>query len=328
MPDPPFRLDQFEVRRLIGRGGQGFVYEAFDHDLDRSAALKIVISRDEGRVALSRFEQEGKSLARLKHPNIVTIYTSKSTTMFGDAPARYFAMEYLPAAMPITEHAAHHKLPIHRRVDLIRSLCLALEAGHRKGVFHRDIKPPNLLVDNRDVPRVIDFGLAAGPSVRDDAQRARIRHGGRHPLLHVAGAVQRRPGPHRRAERYLRHGGRALRVAHGAAALPRARQALAGGRGDRPRAKARSGPEVPRGPRPAPGRDRREGAAEGTARALHLDAGVRRRPGAVAGGRSPDRVHARPGVAISVGGAAAGGRQAQARGCVLCCRAPCCFPTA
>lgn len=173
VPDPPFRLDQFEVRRLIGRGGQGFVYEAFDHDLDRSAALKIVISRDEGRVALSRFEQEGKSLARLKHPNIVTIYTSKSTTMFGDAPARYFAMEYLPAAMPITEHAAHHKLPIHRRVDLIRSLCLALEAGHRKGVFHRDIKPPNLLVDNRDVPRVIDFGLAAGPSVRDDAQRAR-----------------------------------------------------------------------------------------------------------------------------------------------------------
>lgn len=173
VPDPPFRLDQFEVRRLIGRGGQGFVYEAFDHDLDRSAALKIVISRDEGRVALSRFEQEGKSLARLKHPNIVTIYTSKSTTRFGDAPARYFAMEYLPAAMPITEYAAHHKLPIHRRVDLIRSLCLALEAGHRKGVFHRDIKPPNLLVDKRDVPRVIDFGLAAGPSVRDDAQRAR-----------------------------------------------------------------------------------------------------------------------------------------------------------
>lgn len=174
VPAPPFRLDQFEVRRQIGRGGQGFVYEAFDHDLDRSAALKIVISRDQGPDALSRFEQEAKSLARLNHPNIVTIYTSKTTKMFGDRPARYFAMEYLPAAMPITEYAEHHKLPVYKRVELLQSLCLAIEAGHRQGVFHRDLKPPNLLVDKRDVPRVIDFGLAAGPSVRDDgAQRAR-----------------------------------------------------------------------------------------------------------------------------------------------------------
>lgn len=174
VPAPPFQLDQFEVRRQIGRGGQGFVYEAFDHDLDRSAALKIVISRDSGRDALRRFEQEAKALARLNHPNIVTIYTSKATKIFGDTPARYFAMEYLPAAMPITEYAVHHKLPVHRRVDLVRLLCLAIEAGHRQGVFHRDLKPPNLLVDKRDVPRVIDFGLAAGPSVRDDgAQRAR-----------------------------------------------------------------------------------------------------------------------------------------------------------
>lgn len=173
-PLPPFTLDQFEIRRQIGKGGQGFVYEAFDHDLDRSAAVKIVLSRGHDSGTLDRFDREAKALARLDHPNIVTIYTSKATSLFG-TPARYFAMEYIPAALPITEYAQEHSLPIHRRVDLVRSLCWALEAGHHQGIFHRDLKPTNLLVDKEGVPRVIDFGLAAGPSVSDDdgAQRAR-----------------------------------------------------------------------------------------------------------------------------------------------------------
>jgi len=174
-PIPPFRLDQFEIRRQIGKGGQGFVYEAFDHDLDRSAAVKIVLSCGQDSGTLDRFEREAKALARLDHPNIVTIYTSKATSALGKVPARYFAMEYIPAALSITDYAQEHNLSLHQRVNLVRLLCLALEAGHRQGIFHRDLKPTNLLVGKDGVPRVIDFGLASGPSVSDDdgAQRAR-----------------------------------------------------------------------------------------------------------------------------------------------------------
>ncbi len=173
-PVPPFQLDQFEIRRQIGKGGQGFVYEAFDHSLDRSAAVKIVLSRGQNSGTLDRFEREAKALAQLDHRNIVTIYTSKATSRFG-TPARYFAMEYIPAALSITDYVQEHGIPLHQRVDLIRLLCLALEVGHRQGIFHRDLKPTNLLVDKEGVPRVIDFGLASGPSVNDEdgVQRAR-----------------------------------------------------------------------------------------------------------------------------------------------------------
>lgn len=177
VPEPPFQLDEFEVLRRIGRGGQGFVYEAFDNNLDRSAALKIVIAKRHSPDALDRFEREGKALAKLNHPNIVTIYTSKTTAAFGDAPARYFAMEYFHAALPVTEYADQHGLPIHKRVSLARTLCLAIEAGHQEGIYHRDLKPPNLLVDKDGVPRVIDFGLAAGPSVQDESGRRAREYG-------------------------------------------------------------------------------------------------------------------------------------------------------
>lgn len=145
-----------EVKRLIGRGGMGAVYEARQLDLDRRVAIKLLpreTSLDESFV--QRFQREARALARLQHPGIVAVYQS-GTAQDGRL---YFVMEHVDGTTLFDLiHAGH--LAVSQALEIVKQICEALAYAHEEGVVHRDIKPSNILVDKKGRVKIADFGLA------------------------------------------------------------------------------------------------------------------------------------------------------------------------
>ncbi len=147
---------QWEVRRLLGRGGMGVVYEVRQPELDRLVAVKLlplVASRDEHLV--ERFRREARALAKLRHPGIVSLFES------GISPAGhfYFVMEHVDGS-PLSSLIAEGRLDVPKAIEIVRQVCEALAYAHAQGVIHRDIKPSNILIDQTGRAKVADFGLA------------------------------------------------------------------------------------------------------------------------------------------------------------------------
>lgn len=158
MDDPPDRIGQYQINRLIASGGMGSVYEAVQENPRREVALKIMKGIASGP-ALRRFEYESQVLARLRHAGIAQIYEA-GTHREGAANVPFFAMEYIPDAQRITDYAVAHQLGIRERLQLFTQVCDAVQHGHQKGIIHRDLKPANILVDRQGQVKVIDFGIA------------------------------------------------------------------------------------------------------------------------------------------------------------------------
>jgi len=149
----------YRLRRIIGEGGMGHVYEAVqDRPVRRRVALKRIKRGMDSDQILRRFESERQALALMSHPNIARVYEAGAS-----ADGRpYFAMEYIEGAW-ITSYCDTHRLAVGQRLELFLQVCLGIEHAHQKGVIHRDIKPSNILVqteEGRPVPKVIDFGVA------------------------------------------------------------------------------------------------------------------------------------------------------------------------
>ncbi len=146
---------QLEVLRLIGKGGMGAVYHARQKSLDREVALKIINPEIVGEAGFEeRFLREARALARLNHPNVVTVYD------FGQAEGVfYFVMEFVDG-VTLRETLAGGPLQPHEALEIVPHLCDALQYAHDEGVVHRDIKPENILVDRRGRVKIADFGLA------------------------------------------------------------------------------------------------------------------------------------------------------------------------
>jgi serine/threonine protein kinase len=147
---------QWEVRRMLGRGGMGMVYEMRQPELDRLVAVKLlplVASRDEHLV--ERFRREARALAKLRHPGIVSLFES------GISPAGhfYFVMEHVDGS-PLSSLIAEGRLDVPKAIEIVRQVCEALAYAHAQGVIHRDIKPSNILIDAQGRAKVADFGLA------------------------------------------------------------------------------------------------------------------------------------------------------------------------
>jgi serine/threonine protein kinase len=145
-PDELGRLGTWRVLRLIGRGGMGVVFLAEDSRLKRLAALKLMIdARFADPRYLTRFDREGQSLARLRHPNIVQIYE------VGEHRGRpYLALEYV-AGRTLAQHLAGMPPPVRFSAELVRKLAEAVHDAHQQGVLHRDLKPTNVLLAGVEV---------------------------------------------------------------------------------------------------------------------------------------------------------------------------------
>ena len=155
------------ILQLVGAGGMGAVYKARQPALDRLVALKILPrGSSEGVNFAERFNREARALARLSHPNIVTVHE------FGHVQGlHYFIMEYVEGAnLRQLEQAG--RLAPREALQLIPQICDALQYAHDEGVVHRDIKPENILVDRKGRVKIADFGLAKILGV--DADQARL----------------------------------------------------------------------------------------------------------------------------------------------------------
>lgn len=144
-----------EILELVGAGGMGAVYKARQPKLDRLVALKI-LSKDLAKdpAFAERFNREARVLARLNHPNIVTVFDYGTK-----GPFFFLLMEYvdgvnLRQAMQAGEFAPSDSLA------LVQDICAALQFAHEEGILHRDIKPENILIDARGRVKIADFGIA------------------------------------------------------------------------------------------------------------------------------------------------------------------------
>lgn len=144
----------------MGRGGMGMVYRALDVFLDRLVALKVVPSSMVNDENLEALRHEAATLAKVQHDNVVKVFT------FGpDQDAWYFAMEFIAGdtlGEILEEHEARRVfVPLQRVMGLARSIASGLDAVHRAGLVHRDLKPTNVVIEGRTGRAVlIDFGLA------------------------------------------------------------------------------------------------------------------------------------------------------------------------
>ncbi|MGD8997928.1 MAG: protein kinase [Anaerolineae bacterium] len=150
------RLGKYQVHAEIGRGGMGTVYKAYDPTLDRFVALKVLaphLAWEEEFV--ERFLREARSAARLKHPNIVTIYD------VGRAGGwYYFAMDHVEGQTLADRIQQHGPMSLREVLAILRPLANALDYAHKRGLVHRDVKPANVIVGSGGQPTLTDFGIA------------------------------------------------------------------------------------------------------------------------------------------------------------------------
>lgn len=161
---------QLEILELIGKGGMGAVYKARQPGLDRLVALKILPPRSGADPGFAeRFTREARALAKLNHPNIVTVYDFGIVRMpeaaVGAAATsssehlHYFIMEYVDG-VNLRQIEQAGKLSPREALQIIPQICEALQFAHDEGIVHRDIKPENVLVDKKGRVKIADFGLA------------------------------------------------------------------------------------------------------------------------------------------------------------------------
>ncbi len=181
-PDPDDlakQLPQLDIGELIGHGGMGFVYKAKQRHLDRDVALKILHSELQQEPAFAkRFEREAQALAKLNHPNIVSVFDSGYT----EAGNYYFVMEYV-GGVNLRDILKGGHLDPKKALAIVPQVCDALQYAHEQGIVHRDIKPENILLDSRGQVKIADFGLAkllAPSSLNDNLSHVGQRMGTAH----------------------------------------------------------------------------------------------------------------------------------------------------
>ncbi|BBM84340.1 protein kinase domain-containing protein [Candidatus Uabimicrobium amorphum] len=145
------KFGKYIIEKELGRGGMGIVYKAYDPQLHRHIALKLILNLEQKNI--DRFMKESKALAQITHPNLVTIYEC------GRDPQPYFAMEYIEGST-LQDLISEKKTKPFFVVNTMIKICDCLQMMHEKNILHRDIKPANIMIDQANEPKVMDLGLA------------------------------------------------------------------------------------------------------------------------------------------------------------------------
>src|SRR5262245_13037357 len=158
-------IGPYTLREQIGEGGMGLVFVAEQQQpVRRKVALKVIKPGMDTRQVVARFEAERQALALMDHPHIAKVLDGGETA----SGRPYFVME-LVRGIAITEFCDQNHIPVRQRLELLITVCAAVQHAHQKGVIHRDLKPSNILVAPHDgvpVVKVIDFGIAKATGQR------------------------------------------------------------------------------------------------------------------------------------------------------------------
>jgi eukaryotic-like serine/threonine-protein kinase len=175
------KLGKYQIRRTLGKGAMGIVYEGFDPVIERTVAIKTILpsqlSGGEFAEVMARFKREAQAAGRLNHQGIVAIYDygeelasdvseDDATMMASPTPAQaservaYIAMEFVKGHELRDLFAKGERLPLSEVARIIGEVLDALDHAHARGVVHRDIKPANLIVLDNGRVKIADFGIA------------------------------------------------------------------------------------------------------------------------------------------------------------------------
>jgi len=147
-------LGRFELRKVLGQGGFGRVYQAYDPQLDRLLALKVPTFGPQDAKKARRFQDEAKAAAQLRHPNIVPTFES------GKIGNQFFIASQFIDGEPMSAITKAGRTKGRQAAEWIAKLARALAYAHEMGIVHRDVKPHNVMLDERGEPQLMDFGLA------------------------------------------------------------------------------------------------------------------------------------------------------------------------
>jgi serine/threonine-protein kinase len=146
---------RYRILGLLGHGGMGEVYKAFDLILNQTVALKFLAPAHYGEAALARFRNEVRIARQVAHPNVCRVYD------LGMVEGLHFlSMEYIDGEDLASLLRRIGRLPQDKAIEFTRKICAGLSAAHERGVLHRDLKPANIMIDGRGQVRITDFGLA------------------------------------------------------------------------------------------------------------------------------------------------------------------------
>lgn len=172
--EPEGHIGRFEIRRSLGAGGMGEIFESYDTDLQRIVAIKVLASKHiEDETMKQRFLREARMASQLNHPNIATIHE------IGEAAGNpYIVMEYVEG-QTLAERLETGPLALKEMVDIGAQAAEALAEAHEHGVVHRDIKSSNIMITSRGKVKVLDFGLAKPlPVLNRSAGKIRLTESG------------------------------------------------------------------------------------------------------------------------------------------------------
>ena len=145
----------YQLLTELGRGGMGVVYKAWEKNLQRFVALKMILAGEQASAEdLARFRTEAQAAAGLTHPNIVPVYNVGEQ----DGQA-FFSMKFVEGET-LTRRLAQGPLPQREAARMMLAVARAVQHAHQNGILHRDLKPSNILIDTEGEPHITDFGLA------------------------------------------------------------------------------------------------------------------------------------------------------------------------
>jgi len=151
----PENYGRYQIVEEIGRGSMGVVYKAYDPEIDRYIALKVLRhDRVTSKAFLQRFLKEARAIGRLSHPNIVTVYDVGQ-----DHGTVFIAMELLKGRS-LSDLLKKGALPTDQSIRIGLQVAKALEYAHEHGIIHRDIKPSNIIISSSGIAKLTDFGIA------------------------------------------------------------------------------------------------------------------------------------------------------------------------